>query len=104
MTSQPQNTYMCVTLIPTFIIGTPTVVVGIPPVMVREPVAAPSVGTPSMAPPIVFGAPNALPTTSDVVVTLPAIAPAVKPGATIGICVILLCTTHSTHHNHTTHP
>jgi len=62
--------------------GTPTDVVGIPPAgIVREPVAAPSVGKLNMVTPPAFGVPTAFPTTSEVVVTLPATAPAAKPGA-----------------------
>lgn len=62
--------------------GTPTVFVGIPPVIVMAVIEATLIVLIALLPNVVaLGVPTALPTTSDVVVTLAATTAALKPGA-----------------------
>ena len=61
--------------------GTPTVLVGIPPVTVMPVTEILMIVLMSLPNVVALGVPTTLPTTSDVVVTLPAMAAALKPDA-----------------------
>ena len=61
--------------------GTPTVLVGIHPVTVIPITEILMIVLMSLPNVVALGVPTTLPTTSDVVVTLPAMAAALKPGA-----------------------